>query len=103
MLMTAGQFLRSLEEFSILPEAELLAIREQVAASGGDASDAQSPATRLVAEGKLTPFQVKGIYRGKARRLICGEYVLQERLAAGASARPIAPGIAGWILSPASR
>jgi serine/threonine-protein kinase len=80
--MTIGQFLGALEEIGILSQDELRAVREQEAAVDGTA-DAKLLAAQLVSQGTLTPFQARAIYGGKAHRLVCGEYVLRERLRTG--------------------
>ena len=82
--MTIGQFLGSLEEIGILPQDELRAFRAELAAAVDGSTDAREFASRLVSEGKLTPFQAKTIYHGKAHRLVCGRYLFRERLPAPA-------------------
>ena len=81
--MTIGQFLGSLEEIGILPQDAVQALREELAATANTTTDAREFAARLVSQGKLTPFQAKTIYRGKAHRLVCGRYLLRERLRSG--------------------
>jgi serine/threonine-protein kinase len=83
MSVTVEQFLKHLEDSSILSSADVLAINSQVSADSRQ-QDAQSLAKDLVRKKKLTLFQANALYAGKPQGLTLGNYVIQERIGAGA-------------------
>jgi serine/threonine protein kinase len=82
MGMTAEQYVEELSKSGLLTTAELASLRSSVL-DEDQPSDVKSVIQRLVKEGKLTKYQAKAIYFGKARRLVLGQYVVLERIGKG--------------------
>src|SRR5262245_41337538 len=83
MSVTVEQFLKHLEESSLLSSTDVLALNAQIPAELRK-QDAQSLAKDLVRKKKLTLFQANALYAGKPQGLTLGNYVIQEKIGAGA-------------------
>jgi len=79
---SVDQFVENLSATGLLSQAELAAIRSDLAARQTPPT-AETLARELVRSGKLTKFQAHAIYQGKIKGLVCGDYVLLERIGAG--------------------
>src|SRR5262245_29041137 len=83
MSVTVEQFLKHLEESSLLSSTDVLALNAQIPAESRK-QDAQSLAKDLVRKKKLTLFQANALYAGKPQGLTLGNYVIHEKIGAGA-------------------
>jgi len=82
MGMTAEEFVEELSSCGLLTPAELASVRTSVL-NEDQPGDVKSVVQRLVSEGKLTKYQAKAIYVGKARGLVLGQYAALERIGKG--------------------
>lgn len=82
MAVSAEQFIESLSITGLLVSGDLDKLRAELAARK-PAPDVETLAKELVKAGKLTMFQANAIYKGKAKGLVCGEYILIEKIGAG--------------------
>src|SRR5262245_44851724 len=82
MGVSVEQFLKHLEDSSILSSADVLAINAQIPTESRK-QDAQSLAKDLVRKKKITLFQANALYAGKPQGLTLGNYVIQEKIGAG--------------------
>lgn len=73
------QFVKQLEDSGILAGDTLQAFLPPKASP----KDAEELARELVRQKKLTKFQAEEVYRGKAKSLVLGNYVLMEKIGAG--------------------
>jgi eukaryotic-like serine/threonine-protein kinase len=73
------EFVRTVSESGILPEADLRAALDEL---GGEAG-VQQLAASLVRSGRLTPFQADAAVKGPVSDLCIGNYVVLDRLGAG--------------------
>jgi serine/threonine protein kinase/CheY-like chemotaxis protein len=74
------EFLRAVSESELLSRADLRAVLD---GESGGVADASGLARRLVRAGRLTPFQVEAIVKGRAPELCVGNYIVLDRLGAG--------------------
>ena len=58
-------------------------------------TDAEELARELVRQRKMTKYQAEEVYRGKAKSLVLGNYVLMEKIGAVAWDKSSRPNIAG--------
>lgn len=82
MGVTVEQFLKLLNDSSILSSADVLAVESQIPERKRK-QDAQSLVKELVRLKKLTLFQANALYAGKPQGLTLGNYVIQEQIGAG--------------------
>jgi serine/threonine protein kinase len=81
MSLSIAQFLQSLSQCGLLPDAEAASIRDRLPPEKRD--DAQELAKSLVRAGKLTRYQAGAILQGKGSSLAFGEYLVLDKLGAG--------------------
>lgn len=79
-VMTAEQFVDALAVNGLLSDSDLGLVRESWLS---ETKSAEELARRLVGEGRLTAFQARRVYAGKAHVLVLGNYVVQEKLGSG--------------------
>ncbi|SFJ33292.1 serine/threonine-protein kinase [Planctomicrobium piriforme] len=79
MSIPLEQFVRQLQDSGILPGDTLKEFIPPRAAP----KDAEELARELVRSKKLTKFQAEEVFKGKARSLVLGNYVLMEKIGAG--------------------
>ena len=79
MPASVAEFAKAAEDSGILTAESLVEYFQGVAPD----MDAAALANRLVKDGRLTPFQAKYIYGGKANSLVLGPYVVLDMLGKG--------------------
>ena len=79
MAVTLDKFVQYLEESGILPKETL----KEFLPPKSEPKDAEDLARELVRRKKLTKFQAEEAYKGKAKSLVLGNYVLMEKIGAG--------------------
>jgi len=82
MPVTTDQFLDSISTSGILSAEEVTKIRAGLTTLKAPI-DPQKLAQELVKTGKLTKFQAQAIYQGKAKGLVCGDYVFLDKIGVG--------------------
>lgn len=82
MNISIDQFTRQLTASGLLTNEELSEFRRRLPRDD-QSGDARRLALDLVRSGMLTRFQAACAYRGKARRLVFGQYVILDKLGAG--------------------
>jgi eukaryotic-like serine/threonine-protein kinase len=80
MGVSLEQFVESLAETKVLARE---GIAPFLSPAAGESLDAVGLGRRLVAAGKLTRFQAKMVYEGRAKELVLGDYVLLEPIGKG--------------------
>ena len=81
MKVPLEQFVRLLSVSGLLTPRDAAMSCAACAAAGLQSAD--DVATRLVEQGKLTPYQAKRLLEGKEKGLVLGDYVVLEELGAG--------------------
>jgi len=79
--LTGDEFVRNLLDSTLFPREEIATILEPLRQS---ALDGQAIAERLVAAGKLTPYQADALRERRFEELVIGNYQILDRLGAGA-------------------
>jgi serine/threonine protein kinase len=79
MPASVAEFAKAAEDSGILTAESLVEYLQGVASD----TDAAALANCLVKDGRLTPFQAKHIYGGKAKSLVLGPYVVLDMLGKG--------------------
>ena len=79
MAVALEQFVKQLEDSGILSGDTL----KDFLPPKGTPKDAEGLARELVKQKKLTKFQAEEVYKGKAKSLVLGNYVLMEKIGAG--------------------
>jgi serine/threonine protein kinase len=79
--LSQEDFLRNLLDSGLFSPEEISTIREPLRQS---ALDGETMAEGLVADGKLTPFQVNAVRERRFEELVIGNYYVLDRLGAGA-------------------
>lgn len=79
MAVPLERFIKQLEDSGILAGDTL----NDFLPPKSDPKDAEELARELVRQRKLTKFQAEEIYRGRAKSLLLGNYVLMEKIGAG--------------------
>jgi serine/threonine protein kinase len=79
--LSREQFLRNLSESGLFPQEEIAATLHGSPAS--QEVDGEAVAQRLIAAGKLTPFQAAAVRDGHLEELVIGNYQVLDRLGAG--------------------
>jgi len=79
MAVSLEQFMKQLEDSGILAVDSL----HDFIPPQAHPKDGEELARELVRHKKLTKFQAEEVYRGKARSLVLGNYVLMEKIGAG--------------------
>lgn len=82
--LTSEELLNALLSIGILTDDEVRDDHHALAAADNFSSDAGPTADRLIRLGKLTKFQANQVLGGKVDALLVGDYVLVDRIAAGA-------------------
>jgi len=79
MAVPLNQFVKQLEDSGILSGDTL----KEFIPPQGSPKDAEDLARELVRKKKLTKFQAEEAYKGKAKALVLGNYILMEKIGAG--------------------
>jgi serine/threonine protein kinase len=78
--LSREQFVRNLGDSGLFSEEEMAALQ---ASSGPQEADGEAVARRLIAAGKLTPFQAAAVREGNFDVLVIGNYQVLDRLGSG--------------------
>ena len=81
-MITIAQFIERLSQSGLIEPADVSAFIEAIPADKRP-QKTEALAKELVRAGKLTKFQAKAIYQGKAKGLVFGDYVVLDKLGAG--------------------
>src|SRR5262249_36064062 len=79
--LTREEFLRNLSDSGLFSKEEMRATL--AALPGAQAADGEALAQRLIAAGKLTPFQAAAVSERRFEELVIGNYQVLDRLGAG--------------------
>lgn len=83
MAVSVDRFLKQLSDSGIFSSQDVLSLQAQIPSEKRH-QDAHRLARELIRQKKLTPFQANALYAGKAQRFILGNYLLLEKIGAGA-------------------
>ncbi|MFO0957206.1 MAG: serine/threonine-protein kinase [Isosphaeraceae bacterium] len=72
------EFRKSVDDLKLVDRGELAGVEARHAPA-----DAAALAAALVREGKLTRYQAAALYQGKAKGLVLGDYLIQDKIGAG--------------------
>ena len=84
MALTAQQFVESLTVHGLMSSGEVTTLLKEWTVVGGNEPDVEALVRKLVQEGKLTKFQAINLYQGRGKGLILGEYLILDKIGAGA-------------------
>ena len=80
--MTSKEFVQQLHDSGLLPRAEVKDLLDSLPPDQRP-KDLKNLARELVRHQKLTAYQAKEVYAGKAKSLVLGNYVVLERIGHG--------------------
>jgi hypothetical protein len=80
MAVSLDQFIKLLAESGLVSGGDLTAFVDSLPEPP---TDAESFAKQLVTAKKLTPFQAQQVWKGKAKHLVLGNYVISEKIGQG--------------------
>lgn len=84
MALTAQQFVESLSVHGLMSSGEVTTLLKEWTVVSGQEPDVEALVRKLVQEGKLTKFQAINLYQGRGKGLILGEYLILDKIGAGA-------------------
>ncbi|MGC3966903.1 MAG: serine/threonine-protein kinase [Pirellulales bacterium] len=84
MSLTKQQFVESLTVHGLMSSGEVTTMLREWTVGGAPEPDVETMVRKLVEQGKLTKFQAVNLYQGRGKGLILGEYLILDKIGAGA-------------------
>lgn len=84
MSLTTQQFVESLTVHGLMSSGEVTTLLREWTVGGVPEPDVETLVRKLVEQGKLTKFQAVNLYQGRGKGLILGEYLILDKIGAGA-------------------